>query len=85
MNFDDPGFDLNANKFVNTTGQTVQVGVGVVGSLFDNALQFSYGWNLNASRKGPIMPGVDRDRKRQYFGIGFGFLDVVEQVGKFVK
>jgi len=80
MNFEDPSFDLAENKFVNTGGQQVQVGAGVIGSLFDNKLQFSYGWNLNAPAKGAGM-----SRKRNYFAIGFGFLEVSKLVADFVK
>jgi hypothetical protein len=80
MNFEDPSFDLAENKFVNTSGQQVQVGAGVIGSLFDNKLQFSYGWNLNAPTKGAGM-----SRKRSYFAIGFGFLEVSKLVADFVK
>jgi hypothetical protein len=56
MNFNDPSFDLGTSKFVNTTGTNVQVGAGVIGSSFDNKIQFTYGWNLNV------------DRRRKYFG-----------------
>ena len=79
-NFEDPAFDLAGNKFVNARGQQVQVGAGVIGSLCDNKLQFSYGWNLNAPAKGAGM-----SRKRSYFAIGFGFLEVSKLVADFVK
>jgi len=42
MNFSDPSFELSTQQFVNTTGTNVQVGAGIVGSLFDNKLEFSY-------------------------------------------
>jgi hypothetical protein len=73
MNFNDPGFDLTTQKFTNTTGVNVQVGAGVVGGLFDNKLQITRGWNLNA------------DQKRQYWGIGFGFIEIGKTVAKYVK
>ena len=66
MNFNDPGFDLSTGKFTNTTGTTVQVGAGPLLSLFNNKLHFTYGWNLNA------------EQKRNYFGVGFGFLEVAD-------
>ena len=66
MNFNDPGFDLSTGKFTNTTGTDVQVGAGPVFSLFNNKLHFSYGWNLNV------------DRRRNYFGVGFGFLEIAD-------
>jgi hypothetical protein len=72
MNFNDPSFDLSTQKFVNTTGTNVQVGAGVVGSLFDNKIQFSYGWNLNV------------EHRRTYFGIGFGFIEIGKELGKYI-
>ncbi len=73
LNFNDPGFDLTTQKFTNTTGVNVQVGSGIVGSLFDNKLQFTYGWNLNV------------DRKRQYWGVGFGFVEIATALTKYLK
>ena len=73
MNFNDPSFDLSTEKFVNTSGTNVQIGAGVVGSLFDNKLQISYGWNLNV------------EKRRSYFGVGFGFLEVGKEVAKYVS
>jgi len=72
MNFNDPSFDLATQKFVNTTGTNVQVGAGVIGSLFDNKLQFSYGWNLNV------------EHRRSYFGVGFGFIEIGKELTKYV-
>ena len=72
MNFDDPSFDLATQKFVNTTGTNVQVGAGVIGSLFDNKLQFSYGWNLNV------------EHRRSYFGVGFGFIEIGKELTKYI-
>jgi hypothetical protein len=73
MNFNDPGFDLSSRTFTNTTGTNVQVGTGVLYSLFDNAIQFTNGWNLNV------------DRKRAYFGIGFSFVKFTEKVAAVIK
>jgi len=73
MNFKDPGFDLVKNMFTNTKGTDVQVGAGPVFSLFNNKLDFTYGWNLNV------------DRKRNYFGIGFGFIEIAKELTKYVK
>jgi hypothetical protein len=72
MNFNDPSFDLATNKFVATTGTNVQVGAGVIGSLFDNKLQFSYGWNLNV------------ENRRDYFGVGFGFIEIGKELTKYI-
>ncbi len=77
MNFGDPrDFNPAANNgagaFTTTTGANFEVGAGVVGSLFDNNLQFTYGYNLNASRK------------NSYFGIGFGFIEVGKRLAGFL-
>jgi hypothetical protein len=72
MNFNDPSFDLATSKFVNTSGTNVQVGAGVIGSLFDNKLQVSYGWNLNV------------EHRRNYFGVGFGFIEIGKELSKFI-
>jgi hypothetical protein len=66
MNFDDPDFNLSTGKFTSTTAVDVQIGAGVQVSLFNNLLQATYGWNLNAPQK------------REYWGLGFGFLDVAK-------
>ncbi len=73
MNFNDPGFDLTTNMFTNTSGTDVQVGAGPVFSLFDNKLHFTQGWNLNV------------DKKRRYWGIGFGFVEFAKELGKYIK
>lgn len=77
MNFGDPrDFDPAANggngAFTNTNGTNFEVGAGVVGSLFDNNLQFTYGYNLNAGRK------------HSYFGVGFGFIEVGKRLAGFL-
>ena len=72
MNFNDPSFDLSTSKFVNTKGTNVQVGAGMIGSLFDNKLQVSYGWNLNV------------DRRRNYVAVGFGFIEIGKELTKYI-
>lgn len=72
MNFNDPSFDLSTGKFVNTTGTNVQVGAGAIASLFDNKIQFSYGWNLNV------------EHRRNYFGVGFGFIEIGKELTKYI-
>jgi hypothetical protein len=72
MNFNDPSFDLSTQKFVNTSGTNVQVGAGLIGSLFDNKIQFSYGWNLNV------------ENRRRYFGVGFGFIEIGKELTKYI-
>lgn len=73
MNYNDPSFDLSTGRFTNTTGENVQVGAGIVGMLFHNNIQFSYGYNLNA------------EIKRRYFGVGFSFVDFTKRVAKIIK
>ncbi|HET7107502.1 MAG TPA: putative Ig domain-containing protein [Candidatus Acidoferrum sp.] len=72
MNYNDPSFDLTTTQFTNTTGTNVQVGAGIIGSLFDNKLQVSYGWNLNV------------ERRRTYFAVGFGFIEIGKEVAKYI-
>jgi hypothetical protein len=73
MNYNDPSFNLATSQFTNTSGTDVQVGAGVIGSLFDNKLQLSYGWNLNV------------ERRRTYFAVGFGFIEIGKDVAKYVS
>jgi hypothetical protein len=77
MNFGDPrDFNPTANDgagaFTTTSGANFEVGAGVVGSLFNNNLQFTYGYNLNAGRK------------NSYFGVGFGFIEVGKRLAGFL-
>jgi hypothetical protein len=55
-----------------STGE-IHVGAGFAGSLFDNAVQCTYGWDLNVPTK------------RGYFGLGFSFFRVVKRVGDLVS
>jgi len=77
MNFGDPR-DFNpaandgAGAFTTTTGTNFEVGAGLVLSLFDNNLQFTWGYNLNASRK------------NRYFGVGFGFIEIGKRLAGFL-
>jgi hypothetical protein len=74
MNFADPrDFDPALNQFSTTSASNFQVGAGGVVSLFNNALQFTYGVNLNESQK------------RRYFGIGFGFIEVGKLLSGYLK
>jgi hypothetical protein len=59
--------------FKTTNSSTIQVGAGVTASLFSNALQFTFGWNLNVPDH------------RRYWGVGFGFLQIGEQIAKVAK
>jgi hypothetical protein len=74
MSFADPrDFDPSTNQFTKTNGSNFQVGVGPTISIFNNALQFTYGWNLNV------------DQRRRYVGIGFGFVEVGKTFASFLK
>jgi hypothetical protein len=72
MNYNDPGFDLTKNQFTNTSGTNAQIGAGLIGSLFDDKIQVTYGWNLNV------------ERARAYFGVGFGFIEIGKELAKYI-
>ena len=71
--WDDPAFDKSTGQFaVGTNASDIQISAGGVFGLFDGALQFTARTNLNA------------DKKRGYFGLGFGFVNVVDRSGKLI-
>jgi hypothetical protein len=59
--------------FRSTTSSSIQLGTGASVGLFSNAVQFTYGWNLNVSHQ------------RAYWGVGFGFLEIGQQIARFAK
>lgn len=73
-----PKFGSTIATFTPSTGSTpamaefsdsneeIDVGAGFVATLFNNALQFTYGWNLTA------------DEERKYFGVGFSFVRIIQ-------
>jgi hypothetical protein len=74
MSFDDPrDFDPALNQFNNTSASNFQIGAGGVASLFNNALQFTYGVNINESQK------------KRYFGFGFGFIEIGKMLSGYLK
>jgi hypothetical protein len=73
MNYNDPSFNLATSQFTTTNGTNVQVGAGVIASLFDDKLQFTYGWNLNV------------EKRRSYFGVGFGFIEIGKELAKYIS
>lgn len=73
MSFDQQDYDPAAGKFTKTQSSGVQVGAGVVGSLFGNKLQFVFGWNLNSAAP------------RSYIGVGFGFVELGKAIASVVK
>jgi hypothetical protein len=74
MSFADPrDFDPASNQFTKTSGKNFQIGAGLIGSVFNNAVQFTYGFNLNETQK------------RRYFGFGFGFIEVGKALAGYIK
>ena len=59
--------------FRTTTSSTVQVGAGFAFWIFDGALQFTAGRNISVGEK------------PYYAGVGFGFIQIGEEIAKFVK
>lgn len=51
-------------------GNKVDVAAGLVLTLFDDAIFFTYGWNLSV------------EEKREYVGVGFSFLDFAQRMNK---
>jgi hypothetical protein len=74
MNFADPrDFDPALNQFSSTSASNFQIGAGGVVSVFNSALQFTYGFNLNESQKS------------RYFGFGFGFIEIGKLLSGYLK
>jgi len=59
--------------FKTSSGGSIQVGIGVSASLFANALQFTWGYNMQA------------DARHNYFGIGVGFVQIGQELAKLAK
>ena len=70
FDFGDPSADppTVTRATVEESSDEIEVASGLVLTLFDNALQFTYGWNLNV------------DEKREYFGVGFSFVELIRKV-----
>jgi hypothetical protein len=78
MNWQTPAdFDVTANEgkgaFRTTDSSAVQVGAGFVVSLFSNAVQGTFGWNLQTPAP------------RAYWGLGFNFIEAGKEIAKYVK
>jgi len=74
MNWNSPtDFDATTGKFTSSAAASIQVGAGVVASLFDNQIQFTYGWNLQVPQN------------RQYWGVGFGFVEIGKTLAGYAK
>ncbi len=50
-----------------TNSNSTQLGIGAVGSMFDNAITFVYGWNANVSSSRP------------YIGVGFSVIGIAKR------
>jgi hypothetical protein len=71
--WDNPAFDIATGKFVpGTQGSDIQIAVGGQISLFDGVVQAGYGANLQV------------DRKRQYFSLGFSFINLTSKIAGLV-
>ena len=69
----DSAFDIATGKFTKgTQSSNVEIGTGIVLTLFHDTLHLSYGWNLNV------------ESNRRYFGIGFSFFNLSRQIGGLV-
>ena len=68
-----PGFGIGA-VFLDFDGDesTIEVGLGLTMSVFDDLVHFTYGYNLQ-QKVGP-------DDAREYWGIGVSFSKVVEKI-----
>jgi len=72
-NFIDPAIGVNGSFLDFRSDKDLEVGVGIVFSLFNGLLQFNYGWNLHV-----------KDH-RQYWSIGLGFLDITDKIKELKK
>lgn len=69
LGWGDSAYNPATGGFVAGTGSAdIEIGLGVLASLFDNRVFFTYGWNLQA------------EASRQYFGIGVSFVNLVEEL-----
>lgn len=69
MDWSDPAFDIATGQFASgTTSNDIEIGMGIQGSLFNNIVQVTYGWNLHA------------EQDREYFGIGVSFVNFTSKV-----
>lgn len=58
----DPATTSPAQVHVEESTAPINVAAGLVASVFDGAVQFTYGWNLSV------------DERRRYWGVGFSFI-----------
>jgi len=72
-NIIDPAIGVNGAFLDFRSDKDLEVGLGIVISLFNGILQFNYGWNLNV-----------KDNRR-YWAIGIGFLDISGKIKELKK
>jgi len=82
VQFLEPGFGFNvsllswkdnvdvADKLVTPPSEAIQLGIGAMGSMFDNVMTVVYGWNTNVAHD------------REYLGVGFSVMGVVRKVAR---
>ena len=72
--WDDPALDIATGKFAKgTKSNDVEIGMGILVSFFDNALQLSYGFNLHV------------EKRRQYVGVGVSFVNISSRVSSLLE
>ena len=63
-----PSFGINASFVDFDPDQDLEIGLGLVFSLFGSTIQVSYGWNLHV------------DDHRKYWAIGIGFVELADRI-----
>lgn len=73
MSFGSRDFNPVTNQFSTLNATTFELGAGPIVGLFGNRMSLTFGWNL-------MQP-----TKRMYWGLGFGFVSLVKDLGGFLK
>lgn len=63
-----PSLGFNASFVDFEQDKDLEIGLGIVFSLFGSTLQISYGWDLHA------------DDHREYWAVGIGFIDLADRI-----
>ena len=72
--WNDPAFDPASGQFATgTDANKIEIATGPAFTLFDNTLQFSFGWNLNVSQD------------RTYYAVGFSFFKLSDKLTELIK
>jgi hypothetical protein len=73
MDWDDSAFDPASGMFPQgTDSNDIEVGMGLQLSFFNNVLQVTYGWNLQA------------EQDREYFGVGLSFVNLTQSLRRLI-